>query len=191
MESRFSWIPLTAGMTVLVLSLAIAVLVVTGKGTTGLGTNQNVRTQATDVTGSMSLSPANGDYVFAANQTYPVGIVIDSAGKSVDGVDVVVNFDPKKVQVVGETISPTTMFERFPLNKVDNGRGQIQFSALTFNSKPEIGIAATFRFRPLAPGAVNFTFDFTLGKTTDSNIAEHGTAKDVLGKVENAAFNFK
>ncbi len=178
-------------MTVLVLSLALAVLVVTGKGSGVLVTNQNIRSQAAEVTGVMGLSPASGDYVFSADQTYPVGLIVDSAGKSVDGIDVIVNFDPKKVQVVGNVLSPTAMFERFPLNKVDNVRGQIQFSALTFSPKPATGIAATFRFKPLLRGTVNFSFDFILGKTTDSNIAEHGTAKDILGKVENGIYNFK
>lgn len=190
MQNSFKWVPITTGMTVLVLSLAISVLVVTGKGGGG-SANQDIRSQAAEVSGSMGISPASGDYTFSAGQSYPVGVIIDSGGKSVDGVDVIINFDPKKVQIVGDAVSPTSMFERFPLNRVDNVSGKILFSALTFSPKPEAGIVATFRFRPLAPGPVNFNFDFTLGSTTDSNIAEHGTAKDVLGKVENGKYVFK
>lgn len=179
------WLPLTLGMTVLVLSLAVAVLTVTR------GQQQVVQTKAVEVFGSLGLSPASGEYIFSPGQTYPVGIVVDAAGKSVDGVDVIINFDPKKVQVVGSSVSTTTLFERFPLNKVDNGAGRISFSALTFSPKAVVGIAATFSFKPTAPGEINLDFEFKPGATTDSNIAEHGTAKDVLGKVENAKFVFK
>ncbi len=178
-------------MTVLVLSLSLSVLVVTGKKTGGGSGSQNVSTEASAFGGVMGLSPATGDYVFSNTQNYPAGVVIDSGGKSIDGIDVVVDFDPKKVQVVGSEVSPSAMFERFPLNSVDNVKGQIRFSALTFSPKPEAGIAATFRFKPLSPGTVSFNFEFSLGKTTDSNMAEHGSAQDILGKVENGTYNFR
>ncbi len=187
MQSRFSWLPLASGLTVLVLSLALAVLVVTGK----TPTNQNIRSQAAVVAGSLGLSPATGDYAFSPGSAYPVGIVVDSKTASADGVDVIIKFDPKKVQVVGSSLSPTTLFEKVPLNAVDNAAGTIRFSALTFSPKPVTGILATFSFRPLASGEVGFVFDFTPGATVDSNIAEHGTAKDVLGSVENATYNFR
>ncbi len=179
---------MASGLTVLVLSLAVAVLTVTGKVTLQ---SQNVRSKAAEVVGSFSLSPASGDFTFSRGQTYPVGVIVDSAEKSADGVDIVIKFDPTKAQVVGTSLSPTTLFERFPLNIVDNSTGLIRFSALTFSPKPVVGIVATFSFKPLGPGTVNFDFDFTAGSTVDSNIAEHGTAKDVLGKVENATYVFR
>lgn len=186
MQSRVAWIPLASGLLVLVLSLGLAVLTVTNK----TAAPQDIRSQATETVGSLALSPASGDYTFSATQTIPVGIVVDSAGKNVDGVDIIIKFDPTKVQVIGTAVSPASLFERVPLNNVDVTRGQIRFSALTFNPRPVTGIVATFSFKPLAPGEVDFNFDFTPSLTTDSNIAEHGTAKDILGKVSNAKFNF-
>lgn len=192
MRDFLKWIPLASGFLVLVFSLAVAVITVAGRNSANnLATTQNLATKATEEVATLALSPGSGDYTFSPTASYPVGIVVDSGGKSVDGVDVIVNFDPKKVMVVNTQVSTTTMFEQFPLNQVDNVRGQIRFSALTFSPKPVVGIVGTFQVRPLVKGEVTLSFDFTPGASTDSNVAEHGTAKDVLGSVTNATYTFK
>lgn len=191
MRSPIAWLPLASGFLVLVLSLAVAVITVSSKNSANLATNQGLTTKAAEQNASLSLSPAEGDFTLNSTSTYPVGIVVDSAGKAIDGTDVIINFDPTKVQVVSSAVSPTTIFQEFPINTIDNTRGQIRFSALTFNARPATGIIGTFQFKPVVKGEVNFSFAFTPGATTDSNIAEHGTAKDVLGKVTNGRFNFK
>lgn len=186
MKTSLSYLPLFSGLLVLVLSLAVAVLTVTNKKI-----NVSTTTKAAQETASLALSPSSGNYLFDNTTTYPVGIVIDSGSKIIDGLDAVINFDPAKAQVVDAKISPTTLFEEFPLNSVDNKKGQIKFSALTFKAKPATGIAGTFKFKPLVKGEINFTFYFIPGATTDSNVAEHGTAKDILGSVTNGRFVFK
>ena len=179
-------------MKIILLSvLVVALFLAAGVLMINSSQSQNVTTKAAAQTASLALSPASGNYLFDTATTYPVGILIDSGGKSVDGMDAVINFDPAKAQVVDTKVSQTTLFEEYPINTVDNQKGQIKFSGLTFNSKPTIGIAGTFKFRPLVKGEINFTFYFVPGATTDSNIAEHGTAKDVLGSVTNGRFNFK
>lgn len=182
-----SYLPLAAGMLVLVLSLAVGVLTVTSKK----AGNQNLSTRATLESGSMALSPSTGDYTFIAGTSYPIGILVDSAGKSIDGVDVVITFDPTKVKVDGSSLSTTSLFEQYPLNTVDNVKGEIKLSGGTFSAKPITGIIATFRFQPLSKGEVNFVIKFTAGATTDSNIADHTTAKDILGSVENGRYFFR
>jgi hypothetical protein len=193
MRNPLSYLPLASGLLVLVLSLIVGVVTVTSRktATAQLGWDQNVTTEAADQVASFTLSPATGDYTFNGKTTYPVGIILDSAGKSVDGVDVIINFDPKKVAVEGSKIAPTNVFEESPANVVDNVNGQIRLSSLTFKARPVTGIIATFQIKPLARGTANFTFQFSPGSTTDSNVAEHGTAKDVLGKVENGKYTFK
>lgn len=186
MRSRLSYLPLAAGMLVLVLSLAVGVLTVTSRSS-----SQNLSTKATLESASLSLSPQNGDYTFTPGTFYPVGILVDSADKSIDGVDVVINYDPAKVKIVEPTLATTSLFEQYPLNSVNNVKGEIKLGGATFSDKPVTGIVATFRFQPLLKGEVNFTFSFTPGATTDSNVAEHTTAKDILGKVENGRFFFR
>ncbi|MCL4390193.1 MAG: hypothetical protein M1484_02085 [Patescibacteria group bacterium] len=179
MKNLLHWAPLASGFIVLVLSLGVVFLTVASR-------NQPVSTstKAVDQPATLALSPAMG-------QPQSVGIVLNSAGKSVDGADVVINFDPKMVQVVGNSVASTALFEQAPLNSVDNVAGKIKFSVLTFSPRPVTGIIGTFAIKPVSTGTANFTFDFTPGKTTDSNIADHASAKDILGAVTNGSYTFK
>lgn len=192
MKNPLSWLPVASGMLVLVLSLGLAFVTVSSRNANNgeLANSQKVQTQASSAAPTISLSPANGNFAFSAGQAYPVGIVVDSVGKSIDGVDVVISYDPTKVQIVGGKVNPSNVLPEVPLNTVDSTKGKIRFSALTFDPKPLTGIVGTFSFKPLTKGEVNFTIDFTSGATTDSNIAEHGSAVDVLSGVTNATYLF-
>lgn len=192
MRSFFSWLPLASGFLVLVLAMVVAVLTVTSRNNaSNLASSQDIRTSAAESAAVLSLSPATGDFSLSSGATIPVGIVVDSAGKSIDGVDVIMSFDPTRVTVVSPQVTPTGLFEESPLNQIDNTAGTIRFSALTFNAKPAAGIVGTFAFKPKVAGEITFTFAFTPGATTDSNVADHQSAKDILGKVENGRYNFK
>lgn len=191
MRSRLAFLPVASGLLVLVLSLAVGVMTVTSRNAGPATTSQSLNTKASEATAKLGLSPANGDYDYSPGTTYTVGITLDSAGKVIDGADVVIKFNPAVAKVEETKVTTTPVFEQFPLNQVDNVAGQIRFSGLTFNQRAITGVIGTFRFRPLAKGEVNFTFDFTPGATTDSNIADHATAKDILGEVENGHYTFK
>lgn len=192
MKNLLHWAPVASGFLVLVLSMFVAVMTVSNRNATdNLAATQNLSTKAAEQMASLALSPSSGDYNYTLNATYPVGIVLDSAGKSVDGVDVIIRFDPKKAQVVSSRVATTNLFEEFPQNLIDNNLGRVRFSALTFNSRPVTGIIGTFTFKPLAKGIVDFTFDYTVGSTKDSNIAERGSARDILGQVTNGSYTFR
>ncbi len=192
MKSSLSWLPVASGMMVLVLSLGLAFVTVTNRKSAGeVANSQALQSNASVVPPTLSLSPESGQFEFVQNATYPVGIVLDSGGKSVDGVDVVITYDPQKVQIVGGKVNPTNVFSEVPLNQVNTQTGTIRFSALTFDPQPVTGVVGTFSFRPLSAGEVNFVLVYSQGATTDSNIAEHGSASDVLGNVMNATYLFK
>lgn len=192
MNNVFKWIPLASGLLVLVLSLTVAVLTVSSKNSPLAGvTSQNLSTHAAVSAANLALSPAMGDFVLSPTVTYPVGIVVDSGGKIADGVDVIINYDPKKVMVVNSQVSMASMFQQYPQNKVDNVKGEIRVSGLTFDPKPVVGIMGTFLIKPLAKGDVTLTIQFMPGTTTQSTIAEHGSALNVLGSVTNAKYTFR
>ncbi len=182
MRSPISYLPVASGFLVLILSLAVGVLTVSNR--------QVFNTKAAQDQAVLSLSPTSGTYAFTPGTTYPVGIVVNSGGKNVDGIDVIVNYDPAKVRVMDANLSTANLFEENPVNTIDNVRGQIKYSGLTFKTKPVAGIVGTFRYQPLTKGEVNFTFYFSPGSTTDSNVAENATAQDILTKVENARYTF-
>lgn len=191
MRSSLAWLPIASGMLVLVLSLGLAFVTVTSRNSAGeVANSQALQSEASAAVPAIALSPATGQFEFSPNATFPVGIIVDSGGKSVDGVDVVISYDPAKVRIAGGKVNPTGVFSEVPLNQVDTVAGKIRFSALTFDPQPVAGVVGTFSFTPLSASEVNFQIDYTPGATTDSNIAEHGSAIDVLGKVENATYEF-
>lgn len=191
MKNSLSWLPLASGFLVLVLSLGLAVVTVSNRSAVAPGSGQSTTAKATEAIPTLSLSPEQGQYNYSPGGSYPIGIILDSAGKSVDGVDVVISFDPTKVEIVSGKVNPTTVFTEFPLNKVDTVLGKLRFSGLTFSPGPVTGVVGTFSIKPLVRGEVNLTFDFVAGATTDSNIAMHGSATDILGKVVNGRYFFK
>lgn len=191
MKSSLAWLPIASGMLVLVLSLGLAFVTVTSRNSAGdVANSQALQSEASAAVPAIALSPATGQFEFSANAIFPVGIIVDSGGRSVDGVDVVISYDPAKVRIAGGKVNPTGVFSEVPLNLVDTAAGKIRFSALTFDPQPVTGVVGTFSFTPLSASEVNFQIDYTPGATTDSNIAEHGSAVDVLGKVENATYEF-
>jgi len=147
---------------------------------------------------SISLSPTTGNY--KVDQTFDVNILIDTAGKTIDGVDILyLKFDPKILEVVdsstttsGIQIKQGTIFSMYLGNSVDNNTGKIAISGLVqpgTNGFKGSGVFATITFKAKASGDAKVTFDFTPGSTKDANMVEHGTAKDILGKVINADYS--
>lgn len=193
MKSLLTYLPIATGVLVLVLSLGVAVFTVTKRNSVGeLAIDQDLRTQASRVAlPNLALSPQKESYVFSPGQTYPVGIILDSGDSEIDGVDVVITFDPKKARVVTNEVASAGLLDQVPLNRVDNITGKIRFSALTFKAKQVNGILGSFRFEPLVAGRVDFKFDFKPGATVDSNVAQHGSASDALEKVVDATYTFE
>lgn len=146
---------------------------------------------------SIALSPSSGS--FKIGQTFDANILIDTGGKTIDGIDVLyLRFDPKILEVVdsdsktsGVQIKQGTLFSMYLGNTVDNNTGKISISGLVrpgsggFNGA---GVFATITFKAKAAGNAKVSFDFTPGSTRDANMTEHGTAKDILGKVINADY---
>src|SRR3989344_876839 len=143
---------------------------------------------------TLTLSPTSGSY--SINQPFTVTINLNTTGQTVDGVDVFsLHFNPLVVQVqdavasvAGVQISAGTLLGQTMSNMVNNSTGQIQFSQIapegaTYNGS---GTLATISFIGIANGSSNVNFDFTLGSTTDTNVA--GGQTDRLTSVTNASF---
>jgi hypothetical protein len=118
-------------------------------------------------------------------------VLLNTGGAVTDGVDVTLFFDPGVLQASG--ITAGSIYPSYPSRQIDPS-GQVDVSGtaspgVTFEG---IGTVATVTFTVLANAPLGLTqvrFDFdpaNPGKTTDSNIAEHGTAREVLSSVTNA-----
>lgn len=127
-----------------------------------------------------------------------VTVSIDVSSKvATDGLDIIMLYDPKLLSVVTgadkSAVTLGTIYNDYPLNQVDEKAGRIAVSGITSKAGGVVakGVLGTVMFTAKAPGKAKIAFDFTLGSTTDSNVIETKTAKDVLGSVTNLEVNIQ
>lgn len=140
---------------------------------------------------TLSLSPSTG--TFNKGCSFTLTINVDTAGAQTDGTDAVIRFDPTRVSA--SNINTGTIYNDFPGTNIDS-TGKITISGLAAVSAPfqGSGTLATIDFTvpSVAPtGATALTFDFDSSnptKTTDSNVIERNTVKDVLTSVTNGSY---
>jgi hypothetical protein len=131
---------------------------------------------------SLSVSPNTGTY--SVDQEFEAQIQVDTAGKSVDGVDLVLRYDPLALRVV--EIIEGTVFPSSALQEVDWSMGEIIIGAHESQgaSFSGTGTVATIRFLVIAGETpTTLRVRFRPADTTDSNLAEIDTNQEVLGEV--------
>jgi hypothetical protein len=104
-------------------------------------------------------------------QTYQVGLKLDPEGEPVIGTDVILKFDPKKLELT--EVLNAGAFSTTQTVMIDNQAGLVKFS-LTHGYGvylTEVKTVAKLGIKGLATGPTNLSFDFTPGKTTDTNVA--------------------
>lgn len=135
----------------------------------------------------ISLSPSFG--TFNKGCSFSLNVEVDTAGRSTDGTDVVLNFDSSRFSVT--SIESGTIYKDYPPTSVNNQTGKAIFSGLSelgkyFNGQ---GVVAKVNFSVRSntqEGNSQIRFDFdpnNKSKTIDSNIVEQGTVIDVLDNV--------
>lgn len=127
-----------------------------------------------------------GKKEFKLGEEVKIQVILDSVEYKVDGVDVVLNFDPQCLKFK-EIDYSDSVFKTSPPYSVEQEKGEIRFSVLSLpgESFEGKGKVATISFQPLKKGESEIYFDFQPNSTLDSNIALHGEGKDILEKVEN------
>ncbi len=121
------------------------------------------------------------------NEIVSVSVVIDTGGRTIDGADLVVRFDPKILEATPGGLVKGGLFDEYPLVAVDKKTGLISISGVNSLKKGYQGTGqfATLNLKAKLPGNTAITIDFNKGSTTDSNLTETGTAKDLLEAVDN------
>lgn len=131
---------------------------------------------------NFSVSPKTA--TFNRGCSYEINVTIDTDGAKTDAVDALVNFESSKMSiadVVSGGFYPN--FLRFDL-----GSNKIDLTGFAQINKPVVGqgTLATIKFsvpQSAALGKTAVTFDFdpvNPDKTTDSNIVETGTVRELL-----------
>jgi hypothetical protein len=150
------------------------------------------RSGGTDTTegdgATLEISPSSGGYM--VGDTWTADIILDTSGADVDGVDILIKYDTSLLDAVNDSVdisgSPLPVT---PANTIDDGVGEISFSALSnggesFRGREKLGSVS---FRSIAAGRASVEFVFSAGVTTDSNVASAGV--DILTSVNKALYD--
>lgn len=144
---------------------------------------------------TLTLSPSSGSYT--AGQIFTVDVNLDTAGQAIDGLDLyflrynssILEVQDSNSSISGIQIKAGALMAQTLTNTVDPANGKITFSQVTSSGTTYNGSGklATISFKAIANGTSAVAFDFTLGKTSDTNVAGGGT--DKLTSVSNASFS--
>ena len=140
---------------------------------------------------SIGLSVVKQSYKLG--ETVPVVVKISTGGHLSAGVDLVLKYDPTKLEVSASSFVPGSIFDDYPKSKIEpNGvlriSGLISANKSGFNGEGEFG---TINFSAKASGALDILLDFTPNLTSDSNMVEMGTNKDILQQVTGVKINIE
>ncbi|MDP2671224.1 MAG: cohesin domain-containing protein [bacterium] len=134
----------------------------------------------------LSLTPSSGNV--KSGEELKVQLVLDTdSTETVDGADAILTFDdnrlkPKEVKSTGEFSNLIT--------KESPGRLQITALASKEGQNFETSIPlAEVTFTILQSGVAAVGFDFSEGSTTDSNVVQHKTLKDILQSVNGGNYS--
>lgn len=114
-----------------------------------------------------------------------IKVEVSTGGKTTDGLDLSLYFDPQLLEIKSDFFQKGSIYSEYSQVETDPNGGLIRVSATAL---PEAGFSgvgefASFKFKAKKDGVVVFNIDFQKGRTTDSNIIESGTSKDILEKV--------
>lgn len=137
------------------------------------------------------LSP--GKSSFYAGDIFPVDIMLNTKGRPIDGVDVVLSYNQAILEVMdkdaikqGVQILADALMLNTPRNEAVNGSiyfAQTTSPGSTFSGS---GVLATVYFRVKTTGTTQVSFSFTNGRTSDSNVSLAGA--DILDAVSNGEY---
>lgn len=120
-----------------------------------------------------------------AGKEFTVEIKLDTEKKMTDGADVILRYDPEKIEVIG--IIPGITYPDYPIQKIEEGK--ISITGVAASTGPFFegtDLFATVKFKALFGGEETVSIDFTQDSTVESNVALHGKGTDILTGVEDS-----
>lgn len=136
---------------------------------------------------SLKLSPNRGS--FGVGSPFKVSILLGAPRKSLDGVDVIIRYDPELFEI---TVDKGTAFPQYPRSKVDEVKGEIVLSGYNLEAKPtpilSDSLFGTLTLRGKKAGQGKLEFVWRKGQKNLSNIIENGTSRTLLSEVVNGEY---
>lgn len=130
----------------------------------------------------------------SVNQEFRVDIILDSSSKT-DGADLIIKYDPKQLVlqpslVGGKQVAVSTgnLYQDYPVNTYDLASGMVSVSGVASLNKQAPSGTHNFgkvTFKAISSGTSVISLEYTTNATTDSNVIESESGKDILRSVNN------
>lgn len=142
---------------------------------------------------TLSLSPTSGNINRSCE--FIVDVNLDTTGANTDGTDVILKYNPSQLTVT--SVDQGEIYPDYPSISPNNSNGTILVSGIASKDEPFTGTGkfATVHFTVTqtaaigSSAAVNFDFDpANTQKTTDTNVVESGSVREVLSSVTNGSY---
>lgn len=135
---------------------------------------------ATQEKPTLSLSTNKTNYL--VGQEVLVSVTLSTGGHTTDGTDAILQFDPQVLEPADNFFEKGTLYQDYPGIKKDQPKGTVSASGITVSSGgfKGTGVFGTFKFRAKKVGTSSVELKFSPSSTTDSNIIESNSAKDLL-----------
>lgn len=124
---------------------------------------------------------------YKVNDLISVPVIINTGINRISGVDLIVRFNPKILEVTTNGLVKGTIFDEYPQVATDNDKGVISISGVSNlgNSFKGSGKFATLNLKAKTAGKVSLVVDFKKNSTAFSNLVELTTSKNILDTVDN------
>lgn len=138
-------------------------------------------------TPSISLSPAI--VTVKADQTSTLTIDYYTGSKTIQGLDLVLQYDPTIIQFDSNFFQPGSVFTQYPITQV-SPPGTLRVSAVAtvaqigFNGSGQLG---TLQFKALKAGQTKVQIVFKPSATTESNLVELSSGQEILQTVRDSS----
>lgn len=134
---------------------------------------------------SFYLAPQSSEFKHGC--TNSINIMIDTEGQDATAADAILNYNPNEIEVT--SLRSGDAFQTYLGNSYTGGKITLTgFNVMTtLNGVAKFG---TFKFKNKNNvESTNINFDFTLGETTDSNIAD-ANSNDILSSTTDGSYSF-
>ncbi len=123
---------------------------------------------------------------FQVGDVIPVLVSIDSGGKNISGVDLIVQYDPEFLEITNEDLEVGQALDEYPFKSVDPEQGLVSISGITSLGNDFSGAAefAALNFRAVSPGQTVLSVNFEKGSTVASNLVEVTSAQNILEETD-------
>lgn len=138
----------------------------------------------------LPISP--GKIYLSSNQTttsvgspIDVDIKLSTGGHTVQGVDVLLKYDPKKIAPLNQNnfFAKGTIFSEYPIATTDQSKGEIRISGIASSTQigfNGVGVFGSIRLKSLSKGTTTLSLVVTPNSMSDSNIIEYSTGQNLI-----------